>query len=246
MKQEDFKHFKNDYIDDISSDIENNYFSPVWEEILEEYQFDEILDIGCGNGVFTANLKKENNCKLYGVDGSTYALKEAQKNGYDEVYKIDDFCVDELPFENDRFKMVVCKDVLEHLIDPEKLITEIKRIVKPGANILIHVPNHFTLKGKIKFLFTNNIDPYNFFPSSNNWNNPHIRFFTYKDMISLFAKNQFKLVKNLSHNFSSLPYYPGRIRHLIPFKEKIEKYLSNKYPTQFAKGITVLFVKDIK
>lgn len=242
----DYKHFHNSLIDEIDSEIEHNYFSHIWEEVINLVEFYDLLDVGCGNGVFSANLKHKLGCRLIGVDGSEYALEQARNNGFDETFVIKDFCEDKLPFENNLFNMIVCKDVLEHLINPEYLIKEIYRVCKPNGYILVHVPNHFTLKGRIKFLFDNNIDPYNWFPNAKRWNHPHIRFFTYESFSELLVENNFSLIKNLSSNFHSLPYFPGRIKKIIPFRSKIEYYLSNRFPTQFAQGFTLLMQKTKK
>ena len=241
----DYKYFKNEYIDDIDSKKENNYFSPVWIDVLKLVEFSNLLDVGCGNGVFSANLKKTVDCHLTGVDGNEYALKEALINGFDETHIVEDLCKNRLPFNSESFDMVVCKDVLEHLIFPDKLVKEIYRVCNNNGYFLVHVPNHFTLKGRIKFLFNNDIDPYNWFPDAKRWNHPHIRFYTYESILELLTLNNFKLIKNLSFHFHSLPYFPGRIRKLLPFKKQIEKKLSLKYPSQFAQGFTLLMEKEI-
>lgn len=52
-------------------------------EILSQYNFSTVLDIGCGKGTFTHLLKKENNVVL-GVDGSATAVERA-KQSYPDI-----------------------------------------------------------------------------------------------------------------------------------------------------------------
>lgn len=51
----------------------------------------------------------------------------------------------ELPFGDDSFDMVLCMVVMEHLEDPKKAITEMKRVLKPGGLILVSTPFMFPI-----------------------------------------------------------------------------------------------------
>ena len=170
MKTLQPEHFSSKDIDSIRVDPENNYFSQVLQETMEYIPNSKnICDVGCGNGLFSAVLKDWINCRLVGVDGSEYALQQAQKMGFDELIHIGDFSVDRLPFEDNSFDLVINKDVLEHLLHPEHLIYEISRITKECGHVLIHVPNHFPLIGRLKLMFNNTVDPFNYFPDARCW-----------------------------------------------------------------------------
>ena len=178
MNNQKIEHFSNELIDDISGDPENNYFTPVLNQVLDRIPMpNKVLDVGCGNGLFTSAIKKKISCRLTGVDGSEHALSHAYKSGFDEVYIINDFSIDSLSSETSSMDFVICKDVLEHLICPEQLVSEISRVVRNGGFVLLHVPNHFPIIGRLKLLFQNTIDPFYFFPDAERWNFPHIRFY---------------------------------------------------------------------
>jgi SAM-dependent methyltransferase len=238
MRSQVPEHFPQQYLDDIRGNPENNYFTPVIKETLECVDvLQNICDVGCGNGVFSAAIKQWVECRLVGVDGSSYALQQAEARGFDELYQIDDFSSSRLPFGDAEFDLVLNKDVLEHLLYPEFLVSEIHRTVRKGGYALIHVPNHFPLAGRIRFLFNNNIDPFGFFPDARRWNYPHIRFFTMTDLCELFRQNGFEMVKDMSFHF----FRAGLLNRLLP--RYVQKSLCNNNPDAWVEGYTVLFRK---
>lgn len=241
MKKQDFNIFPRKYIDAINEEVDYNYFTPVWTEILSEVKINSLLDVGCGNGVFSSIVKKKTGCKLIGVDGNKYALKQASRVevGFDEVYLLNDFNKDPLPFVKETFHFIICKDVLEHLYKPQFILSEINRVLTSNGSLLLHVPNHFPLLGRIKFLFNNRLDTFNYFPSAELWDFPHIRFFTYESILKLCSLNGFKLVKNLSYHFPRIPF-------VRLFTNRLKKKIVNGNPSQFAEGFTLLLIKSDK
>ena len=106
-------------------------------EIIEPTK--KILEVGCGDGSFLklvcTTLDPEIAC---GVDISGRSLKIAKDSGV-EVIRCD---LDEgLPFKNESFNLVLCFDVIEHLFDPDNLLTEAYRVLSQGGSIVITTPN---------------------------------------------------------------------------------------------------------
>lgn len=236
----EFKAFSNDLIDELPTELSENYFSPVWDEVLAAgYKPKRLLDFGCGNGVFGMYAKAATNCDLVGIDGSAYALQQAKEMGLDETYQIDDFCSSVIPLEDESFDFVLCKDVFEHLLDPEFALSEISRVLVKNGYFLFHVPNHFPLKARLKFLFRNEIDTFGYFPNKDRWEFPHIRFFTESAVERLFSKHGFSVAMGLSHHFGCLP-----LSRLFPPKSNISQTLAKKSADQFSEGYTFLFVKQ--
>lgn len=235
------KHFSDEYIDDIAKvSTGKNYFSPVWQEAINlTGKFEKMLDIGCGNGIFSAEAKALTGCTMFGVDGSAYALKQAQTIGFEQLEQIRDFNTDPLPFADAQFDFCLCKDLLEHLLHPQFVLQEAARVLKPQGYLLVHVPNHFTLQGRLRFLFSNNIDTYDYFPGAKRWDFPHIRFYTHESMVELLNLSGFSVVRDLSHNFAVVP--GGRL--FVPFAGLRQK-LASRHPSQFAEGVTLLARKN--
>ncbi len=51
----------------------------------------------------------------------------------------------ELPFPDEHFDVVLCMSVLEHLEDPRRGITEMRRVLRPGGRIIVSVPFLFPM-----------------------------------------------------------------------------------------------------
>ena len=232
-------HFENKYIDLINEDSTNNYFTVVLDEVFNFYTPKFVCNIGCGNGIFTSSIKNKFDCNLVGVDGNKHALKQAEKLDFDNLHQVKDLSKDLLPFENNCFDLVICKDVLEHLVDPAHLVNEIYRITSDKGIFLFHVPNHFPIWGRIKFLFTNNIDTFNYFSESERYNFPHIRFFTLNSAIKLLGDAGFIMKKNISYHFAK----PRIIHRFIPFA--LKKILTKFSTDNFSEGITLIFEKRL-
>lgn len=233
------QYFNDALFDDITDNKESNYFSPVWKQVLQTVQIQNLLDLGCGTGVFSSSLKSKIAGKLIGIDASAFALDKAKENGLDEIYRVEDFCSQKLPLEDKSVDFILCKDVFEHLLDPLYLLSEIGRVLTSEGYLLAHVPNHFPLKKRLKFLFTNNLDTFCFFPNSKAWNYPHIRFYTYENFLEFLAQENFRIVENYSGLWPILPMY--RLWRHLP--QSLIKNLVLKSPTQFTQGFTVLVKK---
>lgn len=91
----------------------------------------KLLDFGCGRKPY------EN---LFTV--SEYIGVDIEETGHDHTNSKVDVYYDgkHIPFENETFDSLFFSEVLEHLFNPEELLPEINRVLKPGANALITVP----------------------------------------------------------------------------------------------------------
>ena len=95
------------------------------------------LDIACGGGFLLKEAQKDFCC--YGVDISAVALKNARNNS-----SATHFCcssAESLPFKAASFDVVSCIGSLEHFTDIEQALAEAQRVSKPGAVMVILVPN---------------------------------------------------------------------------------------------------------
>lgn len=235
-------HFESKYFDDIDSISDtDNYFLPVLNFVRRFVNFDEarVLDVGCGTGIFLSPLVSWGCNELYGVDGYTDVADRAIQRGYKDVVAVQDLSSSPLPFGDEIFDVVICKDVFEHLVFPDYTLKEITRTLKKGGFFILHVPNHFPLYGRLKFLLTNNLDTFNYFPGATRFNFPHIRFFEHREFLGTCVQNGYSLVKDLSFLFPVVPF----INRFV-FLQPLVKFAVDRWPNQFAGGFTLVLEKN--
>jgi 2-polyprenyl-6-hydroxyphenyl methylase/3-demethylubiquinone-9 3-methyltransferase len=94
----------------------------------------EVLDLGCGGGLFSEALAARG-ALVTGVDPSPASLEAARQHA-----QLSDLSIsyvrgagERIPAEDDRFDLVRCCDVLEHVGDLERTIAECARTLRPDG-----------------------------------------------------------------------------------------------------------------
>ncbi len=117
-----------------------------FDDKIKEYISDDlnILDYGCGPGTFLMKMNKLSNSNLFGVDISSEFIEQSINNF--KKYNINNINVqkvepEKLPFEDQKFDIILIVDVIHHLDDIKENIKEIKRVLKKGGKLIIYEPN---------------------------------------------------------------------------------------------------------
>jgi len=95
----------------------------------------KILDIGCGNGEIAEELKKMN-FNVYGIDINITSKKILNNN-----FKKTDIQKNKYPFPDNFFDIVFSKSTIEHLKNPDFLINEAYRVLKPNGVFICLTPS---------------------------------------------------------------------------------------------------------
>lgn len=107
------------------------------------------LDAGCGTGRHACEAYRRPGVGVVGVDMNMEDLRKAaytlftmenEAAGFWAVSKAD---VTRLPFEDGAFDVVLCSEVLEHIPDNRKAVSELVRVLKPGGDCVVTVPRYF-------------------------------------------------------------------------------------------------------
>ena len=104
-----------------------------------------VLDVGCSDGQFGA-LVREQGHRVAGVD-------LVKHHGVGE--RLDDFVEADisngLPSGTATYDVIIAGDILEHVVDPERLLKSLRDHLQPGGEILVSVPNfgHWYPRGKV-------------------------------------------------------------------------------------------------
>jgi len=97
----------------------------------------KILDIGAGRGNKISHLRKKG--EVTGIDISPEAVRIAkQKNPQSDFFVMS---CEKIEFPDSYFNEVHCYDVLEHVTDLSKSLSEIRRVIKPNGKLIVEIPH---------------------------------------------------------------------------------------------------------
>ena len=134
-----------------------------WPSILREY-FDEqvsilvslsnwegttVLDAGTGFGRFSRAIA-EAGASVHAVDISRGMVGTARlrtNNLVNPKWYVGD--VENLPFHEETFDVVLCMETLMHVPDPSQAVRELARVTKPGGKVIFGINNRFSLHNLI-------------------------------------------------------------------------------------------------
>lgn len=153
----------------------------------------KILEIGCGNGFFLEALRKKGIKDLFGVEASSKMVSEATPYFKNRIIK-DVFKQKQFPDNN--FDAVLCFHTLDHIVDPNRFIKLVKKVLKPGGFILFVVHNTDSIFAK---LFGEKWPIFDI---------EHIFLFNKNTLYFLFSKHKFRSIQTFNtRNSYPLSYY---------------------------------------
>jgi len=148
----------------------------------------EVLDIGCGEGFFAAELVKNGN-SVTGVD----SLEDAyHSDALQEYFPVD---LNGAPgalaraLGGRQFDRALLLDVLEHLVRPENLLTEARVALNPHGQLIVSVPNVANITVRLMLL----CGRFNY-TERGILDRTHLRFFTRKSARALLEHQGWEIV----------------------------------------------------
>ena len=111
-----------------------------------------ILDLGCGGGPYSCLFTRDN--ESYGLDNCPKRMLLDENNAMERGYQA--LIVGEglsLPFTDTSFDIVICAEVIEHVVEVRQLINEIDRVLKKGGKLILSTPNLVSLGNRIGMTF---------------------------------------------------------------------------------------------
>lgn len=171
---------------------------------------DEVIDLGCGDGFYLHLLGSlPLKLKLLGFEYDNIVLKNAKKNLKNKKVKFLWGDIQRMPFNDNSLKKVILTEVLEHIPDDRKALTEIYRVLKPNGIILITVPNwRFPflwdpINWVLQNIFGIHIGGTGFFAGI--WAR-HLRLYKRDDLVRLIKKTGFKIEEEDELTTRALPF----------------------------------------
>lgn len=106
---------------------------------LNEYAYENILDVGCGTGSILKEIISTKKVNAAGVDLSEKMLAVAREH-LGTAVDLRNGDSEHLPWEGEQFHMVLCSDSFHHYPNPEAVLREMKRVLRPGGKIILADP----------------------------------------------------------------------------------------------------------
>ena len=152
-----------------------------------------LLDVGCGNGALTKHFQPHFD-RIVGADIQTSLLKQATADAHW-------ICSagENLPFADASFDAITCFEVLEHVVNPVATVREFHRLLKPGGQAVISVPNKWwifeTHGAYLPYLPWNRVPFFSWLPESLHSRWAKARIYSRRRLIKLLEDGGFDQIR---------------------------------------------------
>lgn len=144
-------------------------------------EVDRVLDLGTGDGRLAPELRAR---EVVLADVSQVALERARRRlpGAEVVHVEPDA---PLPLADSSFDLVLCAETIEHVRDVQLLLSEARRVLRPGGTLALTTPAYGRITGLAVLVggFERPFDPLS----------PHLRFFTRRSLGRLLGEMGFEV-----------------------------------------------------
>lgn len=184
-----------------------------------------ILDVGCHSGLMGSMVRTRLNAEVVGLDLDPLALSIARTR-LDRVYDVDlefEGWADELRAKGEEnFDLALFGDVLEHTRDPEFILRETRKLLKPGGKVIVSLPNVANLRVRMG-LVRGNFS----YAESGILDRTHLRFFTLESAHDLLERSGYVLEDSDVAGYS-LPHwlirmFPGLLAVQIVMRGRVKQ-----------------------
>jgi len=188
--------------------------------IVKDIKKGKLLEIGCAYGYLLKHASDY--FETYGMDISSYAIKQAERISPDSYLKIGDIETDLKQFiRKKKFQVIIALDILEHLEYPSKILNLIYKSLDSGGIFIFRVPNMSCINLKFRTIFG----------IEKGWDG-------YKDEthISLYTPKEWeKLIKDNGFECKIVSYFPVR---------SLKEIIAKRFPKFFFLPKFFLFTND--
>jgi len=163
-----------------------------------------VLDVGCADGHLIGRLSQFlPKSRIFALDVSKKLILSAKKK-----YKNISFLVADshhLPFPDKTFDLVFCTETIEHVVSPKRVLSEIKRVLKPEGKLIIEMDSGSLLFRLVWFFWTR-------FGKGRVWQDAHLNRLDAKRLEELIKKSGFSIEKTIYSHFGMAVTFLAKIK----------------------------------
>ncbi len=163
----------------------------------------KVLDVGCGQGNFAADVKKITTGESWGIDLNSEAIEKAKlildqafAGSISELYE-------KLPDQH--FDAIYFNDILEHLVNPYQTLEIIKKKLSPQGVVIASIPNVRYFRNLRGLLWHRDWK----YEDEGILDRTHLRFFTKKSIERMFDEQGYEIIsiEGINKTKSLKPYF---------------------------------------
>jgi len=118
------------------------------KKLIQEKRVEEVIDVGCGTGTKLALIHNDlPEVNFVGIDRKA-AIDYCKKHYSFGNWYVDDIENPDKSLGDIKAKLVICSDVIEHLLNPDLLLSYLKKKVTIDGYILLSTPERDIMRGK--------------------------------------------------------------------------------------------------
>ncbi|MEM4282382.1 MAG: class I SAM-dependent methyltransferase [Candidatus Woesearchaeota archaeon] len=194
------------------------------------------LDVGCGEGAFCRELAKLG-IEVVGLDTNKrsleYAKKAAQACGLNIKFVLAN--AEKIPFKDSSFSQVICLDVLEHVDDSQKVISEIRRVLKRRGIFIVSVPTPYYLtKSLTGISFSEHLKAIGHKSAG----------YSYPELKALLERNGFEVTKHIEY-YGFFSRLVNEVFYAILGAKRISKAREEMYDSSFLAQLSFFAIYSI-
>ncbi len=181
-----------------------------------------LLDIGCGSGALGREVKQRINCEVVGI---TYSESEATiASKYLDRVLVHDLNVFN-PIDLGKFDCIICSHILEHLYQPQELLSRLHKTLTPDGKLIVALPNTLQWKQRLEFLKGNFK-----YTDGGVMDRTHFRFFDWETSLELVTNSGYTVISQNADGYFPLPVIRKIIR---PAAIKLDHLATKALPGLF-------------